>query len=281
LVDAGPNAVLIDHAPIYGALTYGLRWRAKQFGQDNWSYAGIQSSTQRQLFIGKPSTFLEIQTKAFCMGSMASQWSGSSFPKTTQCRAPFDLETKADTTEATLQWLPLPEAVGGQAFILHLPDGDTRTFTVGPTDSQLEIDSLRPSQTYVIDAASLCRDIGGIPNFASKPVATISFRTTGLSLDTSSIDTLGLRRQIENNSLRIWPNPSQNGGFSILPQVLGHGFNNGQQTIRILDINGHVQHQSVVPPNEMLVIQAGILPPGTYWVEWMESGLVRQVLVTP
>ena len=283
MVDAGPNAVLTDHAPVYGAFKYGLRWRAKQLGQDNWLYAGLESSTQRQLFIGQPITFLEIQTKAFCVGSVASQWSGSAFPKTTQCRAPFDLVTKADTSTATVQWLPLPEAVGGQAFMLHLPDGDTKTYIVGPNDNQLELDSLKPGQIYTVDAASLCRDIGGVPNFASRPVATITFTTSGSNLDSVSVDTLGLRRNIEGQSLRVWPNPSHDGGFSILPHVAdqAYGLEQTPLTIRIMDISGQIRHQSLLAPNEMLVVRAGTLPTGTYWVEWVESGLVRQVLVSP
>ncbi len=184
------------------ASSYLLQYRI--VGAGSWTNAGVTSNTKtiNNLI---PNTNYETQVLSYCtsLGYYSSASALVSFTTDVACPIPSSLaENSVTTTQATLSWTNVSNAVSGNKYIMRYRINPSGSWTNSgcPTNSRY-INGLTANTSYDVQVSSVCLD-GSVTPYSS----TYTFST--LSMRPSEPDPIVLVTA-ETTAFNLYPNPTK------------------------------------------------------------------------
>lgn len=195
-------------------LNYTLRYRVNNINND-WIYIPNITSASYLLSGLQQNTSYEIQLRTNCADGGQSGYTASVYFSTLfiACQAPYEISVSGtDSNEAIITWSSIADASLYQ--VTYYPQNNpSNTTTVYPNQSNLYLNTLTESTTYVAEVTTICTS-GAISN----PPISVSF-TTVPSCDSPS--NFVLANSTTNSVTFNWQLVSDALNYTIQYRVLG------------------------------------------------------------
>ncbi len=271
VLDVGMDRVRLTWQPVYGAVAYQLRLRARSGADTAWRYRILPTNDDLQKDL-IPDRDYEVQVRVLCdvgLGlSSTSDWSYPTWFTTQQCNPPRGITVPlVGLEEAQIKWLRNPNASFGYSIEARDPSGSLGVFDI-PVSSQRNLYNLDPATNYEFRMRSRCANLSG-GEFPGDFGSWYRFTTLGSSV----------RLPGEDANLSVYPNPARE-AFT----VQWEGWNSGALSLRLhdnlgremlrmdLDTDGSGNHS----------IDRANLPAGVYRIVLEQNGLpkVQSLILT-
>lgn len=271
VVDVGLDRVRLTWNPVYGALAYQIRLRARSGADTAYRYRVVSGTDGLEKDLISDRDY-EVQVRVLCDASLGlstlSPWSYPTWFHTTQCYPPRNITaSNATADQAQINWLENPNAGFGYRMEAREFGGTAVAFNILP-GNQRTLLGLDSATTYEVRMRSRCANVGGaeVPGDYGQWYA---FATEGGSL----------RLPGEQARMQVYPNPARE-AFT----VQWEGWNRGPLQLRLHDNLGRELLRMALDGDGTgsYSLQRDAWPAGVYRVVLEQEGMpkVQSLILT-